>query len=39
MAAVDAGVDAEIEKVLDQSAATAASDSLADLKKKMGIEG
>lgn len=37
MAAVDAGVDSEIDKALEQPASATASDSLADLKKKMGI--
>ena len=39
MAAIDVGVDAEIDKALEQSNSATASDSLADLKKKMGIEG
>jgi phage shock protein A len=39
IAAVDAGVDSEIEKALAEPPSTAVSDSLADLKKKMGIEG
>ena len=38
MAEVDAGVDAEIDKALAAPPSTTASDSLADLKKKMGIE-
>ncbi len=39
MATADAGVDAEIDKLLEQPALTTTSDSLADLKKKMGIAG
>ena len=39
IAAVDAGVDSEIDKALAEPPSTGASDSLADLKKKMGIEG
>ena len=37
--AVDAGVDSEIDKALAEPLPTDVSDSLADLKKKMGIEG
>ncbi|MFQ5707505.1 MAG: PspA/IM30 family protein [bacterium] len=36
---IDLGVDAEIDKVLEEPSAAKASDSLATLKKKMGIEG
>ena len=39
MAAIDAGVDAEIDKALAEPPSAAVSDSLADLKKRMGIEG
>jgi phage shock protein A len=39
IAAVDAGVDSEIDKALAGPPSTDASDSLADLKKRMGIEG
>jgi phage shock protein A len=39
MATADAGVDAEIDKLLEQPALTTTSDSLVDLKKKMGIAG
>ncbi len=39
IAELDAGVDAEIDKALEEPPATTVSDSLADLKKRMGIEG